>query len=104
MLALSLIDKEIKIYRIKQMGKKVSFIDHMSFHVRYTVTCVCIERSVSNSRPMLCMGCKDGEIMLYYLDEPILNKLTGKPMGDGKVKEKMFTTFNFNHGVHHHHD
>jgi hypothetical protein len=78
------------------MGKKINFIDHMSFIVKHTVTCICIERSVSNSRPMLCMGCKSGEIMIYYLDEPILNKVTGKPVDDGRMKEKLFKIFNFN--------
>ena len=104
MLALSLIDKEIKVYKVKQMGKKVNFVDYMSFHVKHTVTCICIERSVSNSRPMLCTGCKSGEIMIYYLDEPIINKLTGKPALDGRVKEKLFKIFNFNLGAHHSHE
>jgi hypothetical protein len=89
MLALSLIDKEIKVYKIKQMGKKVSFLDYLSFHVKNTVTSCCIERSVQNSRPMLCMGCKSGEIMIYYLDEPIIDKLTGRPVTDGRVREKL---------------
>ena len=76
----------------------------MSFHVKHTVTCICIERNVSNSRPMLCMGCKSGEIMVYYIDEPILNRLTGKPVSDGRVKEKLFKSFNFNVGNHHTHE
>ena len=53
---------------------------------------------------MLCMGCKSGEVLIYYVDEPIFNKLTGKPVSDGKVKEKLFKSFNFNDGVHHTHD
>lgn len=76
----------------------------MSFHVKHTVTCICIERNVSNSRPMLCMGCKSGEIMVYYVDEPILNRLTGKPLSDGRVREKLFKLFNFNAGHHHTHE
>ena len=78
------------------MGKKVNFVDFMSFHVKHTVTCICIERSVSNSRPIICMGCKSGELMVYYLDEPIIDPLTNKPSYSGQVKEKLFKTFYFN--------
>ena len=62
LLALSLVDKEIKIYRIKQNGARISFVDHLSFYSRDTITSMCIERYVSNSRPILCMGSKTGEI------------------------------------------
>jgi hypothetical protein len=30
-LALSLIDREIKVYRIKQNGSKIMFVEHISF-------------------------------------------------------------------------
>ena len=76
LLALSLIDKEIKVYRVKQNGAKVSFVEHISFHAKYTITCICIERYVSNSRPILCMGSKSGEIQIYYLDERVTDPMT----------------------------
>ena len=74
LLALSLIDREIKIYRIKQNGAKISFIEHMSFHAKYIITCICISRCASNSRPILCMGSKSGDIQIYYIDESSLYK------------------------------
>ena len=88
LLAISLIDREIKVYKVKQNGAKVSFIEHLSFHAKFIITCLCIERYVSNSRPILCMGSKSGEIQIFYLDEPFTNPLTGKPDFDGRVREK----------------
>ena len=34
LLALSLIDKEMKIYRVRQNGAKVSFVEHITFFAK----------------------------------------------------------------------
>ena len=95
-LALSLIDKEIKVYRVKQNGAKISFIEHISFHAKYIITCICIDRCASNSRPILCMGSKSGDIQIYYLDEPFIDPDTKKPTLDGSVREKQHDCSPFN--------
>tara|TARA_B110000285_G_scaffold225023_1_gene282643 strand:- start:253 stop:486 length:234 start_codon:yes stop_codon:yes gene_type:complete len=33
---------------------------------------------------------------MYYLDEPVINKLTGKPYSDGRVQEKELKRSPFN--------
>ena len=33
---------------------------------------------------------------MYYLDEPVINKLTGKPFADGRVQEKELKRSPFN--------
>ena len=92
LLALSLIDKEIKIYRIKQNGAKISFIEHMSFHAKYIITCICISRCASNSRPILCMGSKSGDIQINYIDESSLNK---NKDGTSRENQHECSPFNF---------
>ncbi len=52
------------------------------------MTAICIERYVSNSRPILCMGSKAGEVQIYYIDEPVIDRSTDRPYEDGRVKEK----------------
>ena len=37
LLALALIDKEVKIYRVKQNGAKITFVEHISFYVKFPV-------------------------------------------------------------------
>jgi len=99
LLALSLIDKEIKIYRIKQNGSKVHFVEHFSFHAKYYTTCMFMERCVSNSRPILCMGSNTGEIQIFYLNEPVVDPTTKKAQDggyDGKVREKQHKNSPFN--------
>jgi len=96
LLALSLIDKEIKVYRVKQNGSKVSFVEHFSFHARYTTTCICIERCVANSRPILCMGSEGGEVQIYYLDEPVIDPDTERPALDGRVRAEQHPRSPFN--------
>jgi hypothetical protein len=76
LLAIALIDKEIKIYKLKQNGSKVVFTDLFSFHIKhpanFTVTCLHIEQYVVNSRPILCVGSTQGDIAVFYLDEPVI--------------------------------
>lgn len=85
LLALSLIDKEIQIYRIKQNGSKVVFVPHSSFDAKYYTTCMFMERCVANSRPILCMGSNTGDIQIYYLNEHAADQ---KKSQDGKVRAK----------------
>lgn len=42
-LALSLIDKEVKLYKLKQNGARVIFMELFSFHLRFIVSCLHIE-------------------------------------------------------------
>lgn len=93
LLALSLIDKEIQIYRIKQNGSKVQFVPHSSFDAKYYTTCMYMERCVANSRPILCMGSNTGEIQIYYLNEYSADQ---KKFPDGKVKAKQHKCSPFN--------
>ena len=62
LLALSLIDREIKVYKVKQNGAKISFQNHLSFISKHINTCMAIERCVSNSRPILCLASKKADI------------------------------------------
>lgn len=93
LLALSLIDKEIQIYRIKQNGSKVQFVPHSSFDAKYYTTCMYMERCVADSRPILCMGSNTGEIQIYYLHEPATDQ---KKSQDGKVRAKQHKSSPFN--------
>lgn len=93
LLALSLIDKEIQIYRIKQNGSKVHFVPHSSFDAKYYTTCMFMERCVANSRPILCMGSNTGEIQIYYLNEHTTDQ---KKSQDGKVRAKQHKNSPFN--------
>jgi len=43
----------------------------------------------------LCCGSEDGRIIIYYLDEPIIDKDTGLPNLEGIVKEKLHTKIKF---------
>lgn len=72
-LAIGLIDKEIKLYQLKQNGAKTLFMDYLSFSVKFLVTCLHIEQYVVNSRPILCLGSAQGDIAIYYIDEPLYN-------------------------------
>ena len=58
------------IYKVKQNGAKVSFVFHFSFFTKFISTCICIDTCLANSRPILCLGSKSGEVQIYYIDEP----------------------------------
>ena len=70
-LAISLIDKEIKLYKLRQNGAKLIFMDYFSFSVKNIVTCLHLEQFVVNGRPILCLGQVNGDISIYYIDEPV---------------------------------
>lgn len=69
-LAVSLIDKEIKLYKMRQNGAKLLFMELFSFSVKQIVTCLHIEQFVVNGRAILCLGQINGDISIYYIDEP----------------------------------
>lgn len=96
LLALALIDKEIKLYKIKQNGSKINFVEYFSFHARYYTTCMAIANNVENSRPILCMGSMSGKMQIYYLDEPIIDPMTRRPYADGRVRERQHERSPFN--------
>jgi hypothetical protein len=60
LLALALIDKEVKIYKLKQNGSKIGIEEVFSFYVSFqsggAVSCLQIERYITNGRPIICMG------------------------------------------------
>ena len=70
-LAISLIDKEIKLYKLRQNGAKLIFMDYFSFSVKNIVTCLHLEQFVVNGRPILCLGKVNGDISIYYIDVPV---------------------------------
>lgn len=75
-MAISLIDKELKVYKLKQNGAKVALSELFSFVSKYLVTCLHIEQYVVNSRPILCLGSNTGDISIYYIDEPVISSIT----------------------------
>ena len=73
LLAIALIDREVKIYHVKQSGTKISLVESFSFMVNFNTpaaaSCIQIERYVTNGRPIICLGSTLGDIALYYLDD-----------------------------------
>ena len=60
LLALALIDKEVKIYQIRQQGTKNALCEHFSFFTYFpsgaATSCLQIEKFVTNGRPIICLG------------------------------------------------
>jgi hypothetical protein len=73
LLAIALIDGEIKIYHVKQSGTKINLVESFSFFVTFSsgsaASCLQIERFVTNGRPIVCVGSPTGDIGIYYLDD-----------------------------------
>lgn len=78
MLAIALIDKEVKIYNLRQSGTKISLIEQFSFMVHFNsdaaASYIYLERYVTNGRPIICIGTFLGDIALYYLDDEKLKR------------------------------
>ena len=57
---LALIDRQILVYILKQSGGKVSLEESFSFYCKFpsgaTVSSLCLDRYVTNNRPMACVG------------------------------------------------
>jgi hypothetical protein len=71
LLAVALIDREVRLYRLLQQGAKLLFQEHFSFTVRdVIVTSLHLEQYVVNSRPILCVGKANGDIAIFYVDVP----------------------------------
>jgi hypothetical protein len=72
LLAVALIDREVKVYFSKQSGAKITLKELYSFYVKFpngeAVSCVHIDKYVTNGRPILSLGSLNGDIALYYID------------------------------------
>lgn len=84
LLALALIDKEVKIYTLKQNGTKYQLVEHFSFVLGFAsgaaASCLQIERYVTNGRPIICVGTSSSDVGIFYLDdEPQLRAQQGGP-------------------------
>lgn len=102
-LAISLIDKEVKLYKLRQNGAKLLFMELFSFSVKQIVTCLHIEQFVVNGRAILCLGQINGDISIYYIDEPAVptdsyTKASARRQSTDaavKLKQAMHSHFNF---------
>lgn len=70
-LALALIDRELRIYKLKQNGHKFHFHQLYSFKTKDTVAQMDLQRYATNQRAMLFLGSHKGDVSIYYLDEPV---------------------------------
>lgn len=93
LLCIALIDREVKIYHVKQNGTKISLVESFSFMVNFpsggAASCLQIERFVTNGRPIVCMGSSNGDIAMYYLDDD-------KTRRDARGGPTMLSRFSFN--------
>ena len=79
-LVIALIDKEIKVYRIKENGSRITVEPRFSFYVKHTVTYLEIEKYIVNDKIILIAGTEVGKIEIYYIDE--------KPMFEQQIMRK----------------
>ena len=91
---LSLIDKQILVYYIKQTGSRYQLEELFSFYVKLPtriglITTLSLARNAQNFRPILCLGSDQGDIFVYYLD--YVNPKTDKPEPLLKSKFNFFT-------------
>lgn len=68
-LAIALIDREIKIYKIKENGSRITVEPRFSFYAKHTVTYMQIGRYIVNDKVILIIGTDIGKIEVYYIDE-----------------------------------
>lgn len=66
-------------------------VEEFSFYAKFpgkavTVSALCLDHYVTDSRPIICLGSQLGDIAIYYLDH--VNK-------DGKIGPKLIQSFNF---------
>ena len=80
--ALALIDREVKIYTVKQSGGKIQLNDSFSFKQNFpdkvAVSSLQLGRYVTNGRPIIVMGSLHGDISILYID--LERSKEGKPM------------------------
>lgn len=69
-LCIALVDCEIRIYNVKENGKRIKLEDKpLSFRAKNIVTYMEITKFVVNDRQILILGTDVGTIEIYYLDE-----------------------------------
>ena len=94
LLALALIDKEVKIYKIRQQGTKNALCELFSFFTYFpsgaATSCLQIEKFVTNGRPIICLGSQMGDIAIYYLDDDRAKR-------EARGGPTCLTKFHFNH-------
>lgn len=92
LLAIALIDREVKVYFVKQSGAKISLREFYSFYAKFpngeAVSCLHIEKFVTNGRPIICLGSLCGNIAVYYLDATDAKGINKRP--------QLLKQFNFN--------
>ena len=79
-LVIALIDKEVKVYKIKENGSRITVEYRFSFYVKHTVTYLEIEKYIVNDMIILIAGTEDGKIEIYYIDE--------KPMFEQQIMKR----------------
>lgn len=80
-LVLSLVDCEIRVYTVKENGKRIKLEDKpLSFKSKDIVTYMEITKFVVNDRQILILGTDVGTVEIYYLDEA-----APKPVNPGRI-------------------
>jgi len=90
-LIVALVDCEIRIYKLKENGKKVKLEeDILSFRSKNIVTYMEINRFVVNNRQILIIGTNVGTIEVYYLEEsaPVANKKSNSLASNSYLKRR----------------
>ena len=62
LLAIVLIDREVKIYYIKQNGSSMGLEEHLSFKTKFDISCIHLDRYVMDGKPILVCGTQLGMI------------------------------------------
>jgi hypothetical protein len=69
LLAIAMIDHEVKIYYLKQNGSVVRLLEHTSFFCKkHIITKVHFGRYVANRKIILCCGTYEGLIYIYEIE------------------------------------
>jgi hypothetical protein len=99
LLALALIDKEVKIYKVSHQSTKSLLVEHFSFFTQFpsgaATCCLHIDNYVTNGRPIICLGSNQGDLAVYYLDDV-------REKREARGAPSLLTRFHFNEkGVKH---
>ena len=68
-LVIALIDKEVKIYRVKENGSRINLEHRFSFYIKNIATYMEITRYIVNDKLILIVGTDVHKIEIYYIDE-----------------------------------
>ena len=66
---IALIDKEVKIYRVKENGNRINLEHRFSFYIKNIATYMEITRYIVNDKLILIVGTDVHKIEIYYIDE-----------------------------------